>query len=104
MKKLKNVLLVSGLFLAILFLPSCGCGGNNNPKITVPGEAEIGNYNMSYDRSYYVDGSGMKYLMLEDSYTSEWHIVNITKDSLECEYYKQQLNKKFIKHSSNIFN
>lgn len=48
------------------------------------------NGDMDVYRSYYKDG-GMTYIYLTYMGSSEWAFINITKDSLECEYYKSMI-------------
>ena len=39
-------------------------------------------------KEYYYEG-GMKFVILRDKYQGNITIINITKDSLACEYFKQ---------------
>lgn len=61
------------------------CGNKNGPPI-------VKTHGIPIER-YYDTVSDMTYIIYKyNSYNVV--VVNLTKDSLECEYYKQQLNKK----------
>lgn len=44
----------------------------------------------NFYRAYYQDG-GMTYIYLTYTDGSEWVFINLTKDSLECEYYRTMI-------------
>lgn len=49
----------------------------------------INNENFTYE----FEASGMKYHLIRSYRTNDFLIVNLTKDSLEVEFYKAKLNK-----------
>lgn len=83
MKKFKLYIII---FLSgILFIMSC----NLNIKENELKKESIPIQDISMWKNYFYE-SGMKYVLLRDKFSHEIIILNITKDSLACEFYKDK--------------
>lgn len=77
------------ILLLCFFFYAC----NAVPRDGVSTEITSG---MPWIDRYEMKEGGMRYIILKGQMAQGISIttINLTKDSLECEYYKQQLNKK----------
>lgn len=74
------------LLLIVCFLYGCGVNTTVEKGTDLPNKSNISRYGLSE--------ACMNYVIFKTSSSGQLVIINTTKDSLECEYYKQQLNKK----------
>lgn len=99
------MLLIAGftlLFIILMMFQSCSCDSNQPTQIVI-GEKPapvviIDSLQITkeqdwtkYYRKLYVKESGMRYVIYTTRSSNDFHIVNITKDSLDCLIAKQRL-------------
>lgn len=80
---MKKILLIIVLFALVSFIPKNG---------TYYDVTMLDNENGVFMKSIEIDG--MQYAIFFKKYRTSPFVINLTKDKLECEYYKKELSKK----------